>query len=408
MTAGGQAARAVRALGAARVSARIGALGDSATVRIADAVSSLKRRGVAVLDFSAGRPVEDTPLYIARAGAEALLAGDTHQTMAQGRPEFRLACAAKLLRDNGIAADPETEVIATMGVKHGMLMALLASLDPGDEVIVEDPAFVSYEPLIRLCGAVPRPVPLRSQDGYRWTAEALAAAVTDRTRALLFCSPHNPVGTVHTRADLEIIADVACERDLVVVADETYERLAWGGRRHTSIATLPGMAERTISLFGLTKAFAMGGWRVGYACAPEPVIAAMVTLQQHLNTCAGSFAQTGAATAVGTAASPEVVALWKDWEARCNYVAAALARVPGIQCAPPEGGFYAWIALQGANRSSERMAQLLLERHHVAVVPGAAFGPHGEGHLRVTCVRSWEEVREGVARLARAIPELSE
>jgi aspartate/methionine/tyrosine aminotransferase len=360
---------------------------------------------VPVLDFSAGRPVEDTPAYIARAAADALLAGDTHQTMAQGRPEYREACARKLRRDNQLVADPDTEIIATLGVKHGMLMALLAILEPGDEVLVEDPAFVSYEPVIRLCGAVARRVPLRAADGHRWTRGALAAAVGERTRAVLFCSPHNPVGTVHAPADLEVIADVARQADLTVVADETYERLTWGGRRHTSIATLPGMAGRTITLFGLTKAFAMGGWRVGFATAGAPVVAAMVTLQQHLNTCVGSFVQAGATVALGEPPRREVGEVWREWERRCEYAADALAAVDGLRCPRPEGGFYAWIGLpEGA--CSESVAQRLLAEHHVAVVPGASFGPAGEGHLRMTCVRPWDELREGVACIATALPEL--
>lgn len=388
------------------VSARLLAWQDSATVRIADSVATLRNRGVPVLDFSAGRPVEHTPDFIAQAAAKALLGGDTHQTMARGRPEYREACARKLLRDNGISADPESQVIATMGVKHGMLMALLATLDPGDEVIVEDPAFVSYEPLIRICGGVARPVPLFAKDGYRWKSHALRKAVGSRTRAILFCSPHNPAGTVHTVEDLATIADVARESDLTVIADETYERLVWGGRRHISIATLPGMMQRTISLYGLTKAFSMGGWRVGFACASEPIISAMVKLQQHLNTCVGSFAQTGAIAALRDGPHPAVSALWRDWEARCDFAADALAQVPGITCSRPEGGFYAWVSFADGRVSSRRVAEALLERYQMALVPGESFGAQGEGCLRLTCVRSWDDLREGIARLQKAIPEL--
>jgi aspartate/methionine/tyrosine aminotransferase len=192
-----------------------------------------------------------------------------------------------------------------------------------------------------------------------------------------------------------------------VIADETYERLVWSGRRHVSIATLLGMRGRTVSLYGMTKAFAMGGWRIGFALAPEPVADAMVTLQQHLNTCVGSFAQTGATVALDAGPHPEVVALRRDWEARCGHAADVLSRVAGVACARPEGGFYAWIALRETRLSSQRVAELLLERHHVALVPGSSFGPEGEGYLRMTCVRSWDELREGLARLEQALPELS-
>jgi aspartate/methionine/tyrosine aminotransferase len=286
-------------------------------------------------------------------------------------------------------------------------MALAATIDPGDEVIVEDPCFVSYEPLIRFCGGVAKPVPLEPECRFRWTAAQLEAAISEKTRAILFCSPHNPAGTVHTAEDLAVIAGAAQRRELVVIADETYERLTWNGRRHTSIATLPGMAERTISLFGLTKAFCMGGWRIGFALASPGTIAAMITLQQHMNTCVGSFVQTGAATALVDEPRPEVVALWRDWETRCVFATDALSRIPGIQCARPEGGFYGWIRLGSPGVSSVRVAEQLLERHHVALVPGAAFGAHSDGYLRMTCVRSWDELREGVAILERVLPELA-
>jgi aspartate/methionine/tyrosine aminotransferase len=379
----------------------------SATVRIADAVTKLRQGGVPVLDFSAGRPPEHTPAYIAEAAARCVVDGDTHQTMAQGKVEFREACRAKLQRENGIVADAETEIVATLGVKHGILMTLLATLDPGDEVIIEDPCFVSYASVIEACGATVRRVPLLPERNYRWTAEQLDAAVGPQTRAILFCSPHNPLGIVHTRADLEAIVDVATRRSLLVIADETYERLVWGGGSHISLSTLPGMAERTVTLMGLTKAFAMGGWRVGFAYAPPPVINALVTLQQHFNTCVSSIAQTGATVALKDAPPLEVRELWRDWERRCEWAAQELSKVPGLRCLAPQGGFYVWIDMRDLTADSERLAARLLNEHHIAVVPGDAFGATGAGFLRMTSVRGWDELHEGVARLRRALPEVA-
>lgn len=379
---------------------------SSATVRIADTVTRLRQRGMAVLDFSAGRPAEHTPAYIAEAAANRLVAGDTHQTMAQGRLEFREACAAKLRRENSIDADPETEVVATLGVKHGMLMALLATIDPGDEVIIECPCFVSYAAVIEACGGTVRRVPLAPEHGYRWTREQLEAGVGPRTRVILLCSPHNPLGIVHSREDLAVIADIACRRSLLVIADETYERLVWSGRSHVSIATLPNMAARTVTLMGLTKAFAMGGWRVGFAYAPPPLVAAMVTLQQHFNTCVSSIAQTGATIALRDEPPAVVRELWNDWERRCHWAALELNKIPGLECGPPEGGFYAWIDARSLNMNSEQLAERLLDEHHVALVPGDAFGPSGRGFLRMTCVRGWDELREGLVVLRRAFAEL--
>jgi aspartate/methionine/tyrosine aminotransferase len=214
---------------------------SSATVRIADLAKKMKRQGIDVVDFSAGRAVENTPVYISQAAAQALLSGDTHQTMARGKPEYLEACARKLKRENGIDADPERSIIATMGIKQGLTLTFLSILDPGDEVIVEDPCFVSYMPIIRFCGGIPVAVPLQRKNRYRWVRSDLEAAVTDRTKAILYCSPHNPTGTVHSEADLDLISESAHKNDLLVVSDEVYEHAAWGGRSHFCMAARQDM-----------------------------------------------------------------------------------------------------------------------------------------------------------------------
>ncbi len=387
----------------AKLARRILEAPTSATVRIADLVKTLQAQGVDVVDFSAGRAVEDTPENICRAAADAMMAGDTHQTMAQGKPEYRAACATKLRRENGIEADPETEIIATFGCKNGLALAVLTTIDPGDEVIIEDPAFVSYAPTIRFFGGVPVPVPLESEDGHRWREEALRAAMTDRTRAILFCSPHNPTGVVHSPEDLDVIVRVARDHDLYVISDEIYERTPWDGRKHTSIATRPGMEGRSITLMGLTKTASMGGWRIGFVYAPPPVISAMVTLQQHLATCASSFIQVGAAVAFGEEPGPVLTDTWREWEERCQFMCLEVDMLPGVSCTPPDGGFYAWADIRGTGETSEALAERLLRDHHVAVVPGSAFGTRGEGFLRITCVRSWDELREGIRRMKEAL-----
>jgi aspartate/methionine/tyrosine aminotransferase len=375
----------------------------SGTISIADHVSRLRHRGVEVLDFSAGRAAEHTPDYICRAASQALLSGDTHQSMAQGKPEFREACAQKLSRENGLDADPEKNIIATFGCKHGLNLALMATLNPGDEVLVEDPCFVSYRPAVRLWGGAPVNVPLRPENRFRWTREDLESAVTDRTRAILFCSPHNPTGTVHDEKDLEVIAELAEKHDLLVLSDEIYERATWGGRRHTCIATMPGIAERSITIMGFTKTFSMGGWRIGFNIAPEPILSAMVRMQQHMITGAGSFVQAGAAVAIADAPSSDVEALWSDWGKRIDWVVSEVNQIPNLSCHRPEGGFYAWIDIRRTGRTSETLANELLEKHHLAFIPGTAFGPGGEGYLRMTCVRSWEDLRAGIPRLAEAL-----
>lgn len=392
---------------ASRLSTRIRDAVPSATVRIADIASEMRRRGVSVVDFSAGRAAEHTPQYVVEAAVSGMRSGDTHQTMAQGKPEYRAAIARKLARDNGIDADPETEVIASLGCKQGLTLSLLATLDPGDEVIIEDPAFVSYAPTIRFCGGVPVPVRLRAENGYRWTRDDLKAAITPRTRAILFCSPHNPTGVVHSGSDLDEIAHVAQEHDLWVISDEIYERMTWADRKHVCMATRPGMRERSITLMGLTKSFAMGGWRIGFVCAPPAVISGMVTLQQHLMTCAGSFAQTGATRALGNAPEADVIAMWREWEARCAFMTSGLNEIAGVRCAMPEAGYYGWADVRAFGVPVAELAEQILVRHSVAVVPGSAFGPAGEGFLRITCVRSRAELELGLERLASALHEIT-
>ncbi len=373
----------------------------SATVGIADIAIEMRRKGVSVVDLSAGRAAEHTPEYVCEAGIRAIRNGETHQTHGQGTFAFREACAAMLRSTQGIVADPATEIVATMGIKQGLTLAFLSLLDPGDEVLMEDPCFVSYEPLINAAGGRAVPVPLLAENDFRWTARQLEEAITSRTKAVLLNSPQNPTGVVHTPEDLTIVADAAKKYNLTVVADEIYERVTWGGRKHTSIATLPGMRERTWTIMGLTKTFAMGGWRIGFIYAPPADIAGMLEMQRHLLTCVNSFVQAGAAAAFGEPPRPEVKALWQDWEKRCAWFTAELDAVPGISCPMPEGGFYAFADIRKLGLSSAQVAEKLLCEHHVAAVPGSAFGAHGEGYLRCTCVRSWDELKEGIARIKR-------
>ncbi len=383
----------------AALAKRAAGLPQSSTVAIADLAAALRRQDTAVVDFSAGRAAEASPDSVCRAAAEAMARGETHQTPARGRTDYLQAVAAKLSRDNGLELAADRHVIATLGCKQGLVLALFSCLDPGDEVIIEDPCFVSYEPTIRLAGGVPVRVPLRPQNHYRWSAGDLAAAVSDKTKAMLFCSPHNPTGTVHSGRDLQIIADFAISHDLVVIADEIYEAVAWGGRKHIPLAGLPGMQSRTIGLMGLTKTYSMGGWRIGYAYSSQPIIDTMVVLQQHLMTCAGSFTQAGAAAALSASQTEAMAPLWQDWQERCHYLTTALNDIPALRAAMPEGGFYAWVDIADTGLDSMAFSQRLLSDRHVAVVPGRAFGEASDRYVRATCVRSWDELREGVRRI---------
>ncbi|MCP4624870.1 MAG: aminotransferase class I/II-fold pyridoxal phosphate-dependent enzyme [bacterium] len=375
----------------------------SATVGIADTVTRLRQKGHEILDFSAGRAFEPTPGYVSQAAADALAAGVTHQTMARGTMEFRKACARKLSRDNGLKADWESEFIATMGVKQALTLALLGVVNDGDEVLIEDPCFVSYQALITIAGGRSRQLPLLPENKFRWTRRQLKDAVTDRTRAILFNSPQNPTGTVHSQADLEIIAEVARERNLMIITDEVYERVSWDGREHICMATLPGMRERTITCMGLTKTFSMGGWRIGFIFAPANTIDGLERFQEHLITCASSFTQAGAAVALEEPPHAEVTDLWREWEERCETMTRGLNEIPGLSCTKPEGGFYAWVNISGTGLTSQEFAGKLLNDHQVAVVPGSAFGPSADNYIRINCVRNRDELNEGLKRIRRAL-----
>ncbi|GAA4272909.1 aminotransferase class I/II-fold pyridoxal phosphate-dependent enzyme [Aquimarina gracilis] len=379
---------------------------SSSTVRIADKAQRLREQGEVVFDFSAGRAFEPTPDYISKATINAINNGDTHQTMAKGKTIYREAIAKKLARENKIIANPDTELIATMGCKQGLTIGLLATMNPGDEVIVEDPCFVSYKQTIQYLGGKVVEVPLREENNFRWDKKELEEAITSRTKVIIMCSPHNPTGTVHTKSDLEMIANIAIKHGLIVITDEVYERVTWGKHRHINLSTIKGMKERTITLISFTKSFSMGGWRVGFIYSSEEIIKQLEKLQQHLITSVNSFVQIGAAIACENPPSKEVLKYWKDWEDKIRYVTTAINDIPRLECKMPEGGFYAWTKINIPGISSLEFTTRLLEEYKVAVVDGASFGKTSENYFRFTCVKSWEEIKEGLDRLQKFVETL--
>ncbi len=379
---------------------------SSATVRIADKAQAIREKGEEVFDFSAGRAFEHTPKYVLEAAITAMRNGETHQTMAKGTTAYRAACANKLKRENDIDADPETEIVATMGCKQGLTVSLLTILNPGDEVIVEDPCFVSYQQTINYLGGVPVPVPLLEENKFRWKREQLEKAITEKTKAIIFCTPHNPTGVVHTLEDLEEIAFVAKKYGLIVITDEPYERTVWGGTKHLNLANLPGMQQHTITLMSLTKSFSMGGWRIGFAHANPEKIKQMSKLQQHLITCVNSFAQAGGIAAYGSPPKNEVLEYWSEWEKKVMYFTKAIDKIEGLHCYTPEGGFYAWVDISETGISSYDFCDKLLEEHKVAIIPGSSFGKMGENYVRLNCVKSWEEIEGGLKGLKHFVESL--
>lgn len=385
------------------ISTRIGAIPESSTVAIADLAARMRRQNVDIVDLSAGRAAEHSPDIVVEAAAAAMRAGRTHQVEARGLPEYLQAVALKLESENKIDLDPERNVIATLGCKQGLVLSLLTAIDPGDEVIVDDPCFVSYAPTIEMLGGRAVVVQSAHDNRFCWSEDALEEAVTARTRAILLCSPNNPAGTVHTEADLQSIANVAVRHNLTVIADEIYEAVVWGNREHSPIFRLPGMEDHVIGLMGMTKTYSMGGWRIGYAYASTERIDAMTKAQQHLMTCASSFGQIGAAKALQPDVIESMRPVWSDWEARCRYMTEALNDMDPLKVAVPEGGFYGWVDIAATGLTSAEFCTRLLEEHCVATVPGESFGPASGSFVRVTCVRSWEELWEGVKRIGEFV-----
>lgn len=390
------------------VSRRSLELPHSYTVALADKASEMRARGELVIDLSAGRASEATDSEIGAAGSAAIAQGFTHQTPARGAPDYLRAVAAKLSRENNLRCSPETEIVATLGCKNGLVLALMSILDPGDEVIVEDPCFVSYSPTIALCGGKAVVVPTDSANRWNWTRQALERAVTAKTRALLFCSPGNPTGTVHTEADLSLVADFATQHGLIVIADEIYESVTWGGRRHLPIASLPGMQSRTIGLMGVTKSYAMGGWRIGYAYAPSPIAERMTMIQGHLSTCASSIGQVAATRALGADISTRFAqTLWREWEDRCVTFTRAMSMAPLLRVEMPEAGYYAWIDVSRTGLTSSEFANQLLLEEKVVVVPGVAFGPASDDYVRATCVKSREDISAAAVRILSFVERIT-
>ncbi|MBM4249104.1 MAG: pyridoxal phosphate-dependent aminotransferase [Euryarchaeota archaeon] len=371
---------------------------ESGTVRMGNLERELRARGVQVISFALGEPDFDTPAHIKEAAAEALRSGFTHYTASRGIPELRAAIAEKSARENGIPCTPD-EVLVTPA-KLGIYEAMMAFVGEGDEVIVPDPGWVSYGPMVGLAGGRPVNVRLREEDDFRMTPELVAMAVSPRTRMIIVNSPSNPTGTVMTGADFRGIADIARDRDLLVLSDEIYEKLVYDGR-HISIASLDGMQERTITSSGFSKSYAMTGWRVGWLVAPKALMGPIDTIQQHSLTCCTSFAQKGALAALK---GPQdcVTRMFEEFRRRRDYIVGRLNSSGLFECRRPSGAFYAFPRYH-LKRPSLELAERLLSEAHVGLTPGSAFGAGGEGYLRISYANSMENLGKGMDAIEQAM-----
>lgn len=383
-------------------SQKIGALKGSSTVAISDRARSLQQQGVNVVNLGGGDPDFDTPRHIVDAGVEAIRGGQTHYVASQGIPAFRKAIAEKLSRENGLSYDPDREIVATASGKLALYIALESLLDPGDEVLYLEPAWVSYRPLIELIGGRPVAVSLSPADNFAVRSTLLERKITPRTKAILINSPNNPTGRVLGPEELQVIREVALKHDLWVISDEIYEHLVYDGHRHVSIATLPEMRDRTVVVNGMSKAYAMTGWRIGYLAAPSVLSEQILKVQQHVVTCAASFGQIAATEALQ---GPQdcVKTMRQEYDKRRRRIAEALNSIPGVRCPLPEGAFYFFPEVDYKDYDSWQIAEYLISEAHVAVTPGQAFGEAARKNIRLTYATSMANLLEAVERMRRAL-----
>lgn len=380
-----------------RVASRMGSLGTESAFEVSARARALEAQGHSIVHLQIGEPDFDTPAHAREAAKRALDAGQTHYAPFAGIPALREAIAADVSARKGFHADP-SQVFVTVGGKGVMLYAILGLVDPGDEVIVPDPGYPIYESLTRFVGATAVPIPIRMANDFRLDVDELASLVTPRTRLLIINSPANPTGGVLTRGDLEAIAALAIRHDLWVLADEIYGRILYDGAEHVSIASLPGMAERTIVLDGFSKTFAMTGWRLGYAIVPPSLVGTYGQLIINTVSCASTFAQIGAVAAL-TGPQDDVDAMVVELRARRDLIVAGLNEIPGIRCATPVGAFYVFPDVYGTGLSGAELAERLLHEAGVCVLAGTAFGGHGGDHIRISYATSRANLTEALGRI---------
>lgn len=373
--------------------------------RIFEAASALERDGRDVVHFTVGRPDFDTPAHIKDAAKEALDAGNVHYTSNYGLAELRRAIARKLAADDGLDYD-ESEVLVVHGASQGIGVAIQGFLGPGDEILVPSPAYLNYVHCATLAGATAVPVPLRDENDFQLDPRDVVDRITPNTRMLVVTTPHNPTGAVCPPEVLARLAEIACERDLLVLSDEIYQKLVYDGFEHASIAAFPGMKERTFTINGFAKAYSMTGWRIGYVAAPAPMIDVMVRIVQYTTVCPTSFAQVGAVAAL-EGPQDAVRAMRMEFDRRRRLVQERLDAMPGVACARLQGAFYAFPDVSSFGLSDDDLADRLLADTGVAVVPGAAFGPGGAGHVRISYATDYDRLSEGLDRLARGLARLA-
>ena len=356
------------------------------------------------ISLGVGEPDFDTPWSVREEGIYSLERGKTFYTSNAGLLELRQAICEYMDRKYKVKYNPKTETLLTVGGSEGIDVALRAMLNPGDEVIIPEPCYVSYLPCVELAGGVPVTISLKNENQFRLTREELESAITEKTKILILSYPNNPTGAIMERADLEAIVDLIIEKDIFVISDEIYAELTYNGG-HVSIASLPGMKERTIVISGFSKAFAMTGWRLGYALGPQIIIEQMTKIHQFAIMCAPTTSQYAAVAAMRDC-DKDVEKMRESYDQRRRYLLNEFAEM-GLPCFEPKGAFYVFPCIKKFGMTSEEFATKLLQSKKLAVVPGDAFGDCGEGFLRISYAYSLEELKEAIGRIKEFVEEIN-
>lgn len=378
----------------------------SATMAVSDKAKALRAEGRDIVALAGGDPDFDTPTHIVEAAFNAIKAGKTHYPApTKGIVELLQAIAGKMIHEHGLHVRAETDIVVTPGGKWALNLALASVVNPGDEVIYFEPVWVSYPPMIRLYGGEPVPISLSAADNFKITAELIREKITSKTKAIMVNSPCNPTGRVLNREEIQAIVDVAIESDLFVISDELYEKLVFDDHKHYTLAAEAGMAGRTLTVNGLSKAYAMTGWRLGWLIGPPAVMKLAAKMNSQTVTSAATFTMIAAVAAIN---GPQDVVeeMRQAYQNRRDFMVPALNEIPGIECSNPEGAFYLMPRFTDTELNSLQLANFLLEEAGIAATPGIAFGRSGEGHLRFSYATAMSELERAVERLNKFVPQL--
>jgi aspartate aminotransferase len=383
---------------------RMAVLGTETAFEVLARAKALERQGKNIIHLEIGEPDFDTPQNIKEAAVKALYAGYTHYVPAAGIPELREAIAEYISKTREIRVDPE-EVVVTPGAKPIIFFTILACVNPGEEVLYPNPGFPIYESVIKFVGAKPVPIPLKEENDFRIDHEYVKEKITEKTKMIILNSPENPTGGVLTRDDLKLIADCIAERDdLIVLSDEIYSRIIYEGS-HESIASLPGMKEKTVILDGFSKTYAMTGWRLGYGVMRKDLAEKITQLMINSNSCTCAFIQMAGIEAL-KGPQDSVDRMVAEFRKRREIIVEGLNRIKGVTCKKPKGAFYVFPNITGTGMRSKELSDYLLNEVGVAVLPGTSFGKYGEGYLRISFANSVENIKEALRRIEAALEKL--